>query len=44
MRIENQDERQFYEIECAKQNWSVRQLQRQYNSNLYERLEKFARK
>lgn len=44
MRIENQDERQFYEIECAKQNWGVRQLQRQYNSSLYERLEKFARK
>lgn len=38
MRIENQDERQFYEIECAKQNWGVRQLQRQYNSSLYERL------
>ena len=44
MRIENQDERQFYEIECAKQNWGVRQLQRQYNSSLYERLEKFERK
>lgn len=38
MRIENQDERQFYEIECTKQNWGVRQLQRQYNSSLYERL------
>ncbi len=25
-------------IECQKQNWSVRQLQRQYNSSLYERL------
>lgn len=32
MRIENPDERNFYEIECRTQNWSVRQLQRQYNS------------
>ncbi len=38
MRIENPDERSFYEIECHNQNWSVRQLQRQYNSSLYERL------
>ncbi len=38
MRIENPDERSFYEIECRKQNWSVRQLQRQYNSSLYERI------
>ena len=38
MRIESDEERSFYEIECQKQNWSVRQLQRQYNSSLYERL------
>ena len=38
MRIESDTERSFYEIECQKQNWSVRQLQRQYNSSLYERL------
>ncbi len=38
MRIENEDERHFYEIESVNQNWSVRQLQRQYNSSLYERL------
>ncbi|MBO5243990.1 MAG: DUF1016 family protein [Muribaculaceae bacterium] len=38
MRIESDDERKFYEIEAQKQNWSVRQLQRQYNSSLYERL------
>ena len=38
MRIESEAERSFYEIECHKQNWSVRQLQRQYNSSLYERL------
>ncbi len=38
MRIESDAERNFYEIECQKQNWSVRQLQRQYNSSLFERL------
>lgn len=38
MRIENANERNFYEIEAAKSNWSVRTLQRQYNSSLYERL------
>ena len=31
-------ERAFYEIESAKNNWSVRELKRQYNSSLYERL------
>ncbi len=38
MRIENTDERNFYEIECHQQNWSFRELQRQYASSLYERL------
>ena len=38
MRIENEDERSFYEIESAKSGWGVRTLQRQYNSSLYERL------
>ena len=38
MRIQNIDERNFYEIECKNQNWSVRQLSRQVNSSLYERL------
>jgi predicted nuclease of restriction endonuclease-like (RecB) superfamily len=38
MRIENVDERNFYEIEATKENWSVRHLQRQYSSSLYERL------
>lgn len=38
MRINNPDERSFYEIECANQNWSVRQLSRQVGSSLYERL------
>ncbi|MBD5088688.1 MAG: DUF1016 domain-containing protein [Clostridiales bacterium] len=38
MRIENEDERSFYEIEASKSGWAVRTLQRQYNSSLYERL------
>jgi predicted nuclease of restriction endonuclease-like (RecB) superfamily len=38
MRIENPDERSFYEIECAREQWSVRQLKRQHASSLYERL------
>lgn len=38
MRIENEDQRSFYEIESEKSGWAVRTLQRQYNSSLYERL------
>ena len=38
MRIKDANARSFYEIECAKQNWGVRWLQRQVNSSLYERL------
>ncbi len=38
MRIENPDERRFYEIEAAENNWSLRELQRQFDSSLYERL------
>ncbi len=38
MRIENVDERNFYEVECTRQMWSVRQLNRQIGSSLYERL------
>lgn len=38
MRIKNPDERSFYEIEATKSAWSLRTLQRQYNSSLYERL------
>jgi len=38
MRISNNDERKFYEIECSKNNWSVRELQRQLDSELYTRL------
>lgn len=38
IRIENKDERSFYEIESLNNNWSVRELKRQFNSALYERL------
>ena len=38
MRIENIEARSFYEIECARQHWSVKQLSRQMGSSLYERL------
>ncbi len=36
--IANVSERRFYEIESTSCNWSVRELKRQYNSGLYERL------
>lgn len=38
MRIDNQNERSFYEIECIKGNWNLKELQRQIDSALYERL------
>ena len=38
MRIKNMDERHFYEIEAAKNDWSLSELKRQYDSSLYERL------
>lgn len=38
MRIENEEERSFYEIETLGNNWSVRELQRQIDSELYTRL------
>lgn len=38
MRIEDEKERKFYEIETYKNNWSLRELQRQYDSALYTRL------
>jgi predicted nuclease of restriction endonuclease-like (RecB) superfamily len=38
MRIDNSDEQRFYEIESERNNWSVRELQRQFDSSLYERL------
>ncbi len=36
--IDNADERRFYEIESAQSGWSLSELQRQFNSSLYERL------
>ena len=38
MRIDDENERKFYEIESYKNNWSLRELQRQYDSALYTRL------
>lgn len=38
MRIANIEERHFYEIEAVKNDWSLSELKRQYNSSLYERL------
>lgn len=38
MRIDNESERQFYEIESIENNWSLRELQRQFDSALFERL------
>ena len=38
MRMENIEERNFYEIESIQNNWSLRELRRQIDSALYERL------
>lgn len=38
MRIEDLDERRFYEIEAQNENWGVRELKHQFNSALYQRL------
>ncbi|MDO5342576.1 MAG: PDDEXK nuclease domain-containing protein [Bacteroidia bacterium] len=38
MRITNLDERKFYEIEATNNKWSLKELERQYDSSLYERL------
>lgn len=38
LKIKNKQERRFYEIETTQNSWSVRELQRQYHSSLYERL------
>ncbi|OUO46215.1 PDDEXK nuclease domain-containing protein [Megasphaera sp. An286] len=38
MRIDNIEERHFYEIESVKNDWSLSELKRQFNSALYERL------
>ena len=36
--IKNPGERSFYEIEAASQDWTVRELKRQFDTSLYERL------
>lgn len=36
--IKDVGERRFYEIEATDQGWSLRELKRQFNSGLYERL------
>jgi predicted nuclease of restriction endonuclease-like (RecB) superfamily len=38
LRISDKEERAFYEIEAAKNQWSVRELKRQFDSALYIRL------
>lgn len=38
VRIQNVEERRFYEIEAEKENWTVREMDRQISSCLYERL------
>ena len=40
MRVSRLEARQFYEIEAAKNRWSARQLERQINSLVYDRLAK----
>jgi len=40
LRVESAESRAFYEIEAIKNNWSARELERQINSLLYERLAK----
>ena len=36
--IKNKDKRNFYERECINSNWSVRELRRQLDTSLFERL------
>ena len=36
--VDNEDKREYYIAETTKNNWSVRQMERQINSSLYERL------
>jgi predicted nuclease of restriction endonuclease-like (RecB) superfamily len=38
IRLDNQDQREFYIAESVKNNWTSRQLERQINSSLFERL------
>ncbi len=38
MGIQNSDERRFYEIEAFNQDWNLKELRRQFDTSLYERL------
>lgn len=38
LRIDNEDKRAYYIAETVKNNWSVRQMERQINSQLFEQL------
>jgi len=38
LRVDKPEARAFYEIEAVKNNWAARELERQINSLLYERL------
>ncbi|MBI5360677.1 MAG: DUF1016 domain-containing protein [Planctomycetes bacterium] len=38
MGLKDADERNFYEIEAGQQNWSLREMERQFNAGFYERL------
>lgn len=38
LKIKDVKERNFYEVETLSNNWSVRELKRQYHSSLFERL------
>lgn len=38
LRLDNPDKREFYIAESTKNNWTARQLERQINSQLFERL------
>ncbi len=38
MAITDEDERRFYELEATNEGWSLRELRRQFDTSLYERL------
>ena len=38
LKIKDERERNFYEIEAVKNSWTVDELKRQYNASLYERI------
>lgn len=38
-RLSNIDERNFYEIEATQNSWTLREMKRQFNSGVYERLQ-----